>query len=104
MNERQYKKIDDFILVICFDLYYILSCIKENVEPDLNGFEISKEGKTWIKLLTIRDWMERFNYKYKGNYWERKNRKINNNFNEEDEKIWNKKIFPSNKKEMIYNN
>ena len=43
-------------------------------------------------------------YKYKGNYWERKNRKINNNFNEEDEKIWNKKIFPSNKKEMIYNN
>ena len=42
--------------------------------------------------------------KYKGNYWERKNRKINNNFNEEDEKIWNKKIFPSNKKEMIYNN
>ena len=67
LNEGEFKEIDDFVDVVCFDLYYILSCIKENVEPNLNGFEISKEGKTWIKLLTIRDWMERYNYKYKDN-------------------------------------
>ena len=67
LNEGEFKEIDDFVDVVCFDLYYILSCIKENVEPNLNGFEISKEGKTWIKLLTIKDWMERYNYKYKDN-------------------------------------
>ena len=58
-NESKYKKINDYVEVICFDLYYILECIRINEKPDLNGFEISKVGKEWVKLLTIKDWMNK---------------------------------------------
>ena len=58
-NESKYKKIDDYVEVICFDLYYIVECIRKNMEPDLNGFEISENGKKWIKLLAIKDWMNK---------------------------------------------
>ena len=60
-NEGVYKPIDDNVYVICFDLYYILECINKNIQPELNGFEIDKEGKAWIKLLTIKEWMRKFN-------------------------------------------
>ena len=30
-----------------------------NIEPELNGFKISREGKEWIKLLTIKEWMRK---------------------------------------------
>ena len=56
-NESKYKKIDDYVEVICFDLYYIVECIRNNIEPDLNGFKISENGKKWVKLLAIKDWM-----------------------------------------------
>ena len=94
LNEGEFKEIDDFVDVVCFDLYYILSCIKENVESNLNGFEISKEGKTWIKLLTIRDWMERYNYKYKDN--ENKRYPIQKNLNNSKEIISAIMILNSN--------
>ena len=85
--------------MVCFDWYYILSCIKENVEPNLNGFEISKEGKTWIKLLIIGDWMERYNYKYKGH----KNTRypIPKNLNNSKEIISAIMILNSNEKSQL---
>ena len=58
-NESKYKKIDDYVEVICFDLYYIVECIRKNVEPDLNGFEISENGQKWVKFLAIKDWMNK---------------------------------------------
>jgi hypothetical protein len=54
---------NDYVFVICFDLYYILDCIDNNIDPELNRFEISKEGKEWIKLLTIKKWMKNFKNK-----------------------------------------
>ena len=64
LNESKFKKIDDNVYVICFDLYYILDCIDNNIEPELNRFEISKKGKEWIRLLTIKKWMKK-NFKNK---------------------------------------
>ena len=61
-NEGVYKPIDDNVYVICFDLYYILECMNKNIQPELNGFEINQEGKAWIKLLTIKEWMRKYNY------------------------------------------
>ena len=29
------------------------------IEPELNGFKLTSEGKAWIKLLTIKQWMRR---------------------------------------------
>ena len=60
-NEGIYKLIDDNVYVICFDLYYILECINKNIQPELNGFEINQEGKAWIKLFTIKEWMKKYN-------------------------------------------
>ena len=59
LNEGEFKKIDDFVYVICFDLYYILGCIQNKEEPELNGFHLSEEGKKWIKLITIKEWMKK---------------------------------------------
>ena len=56
-NVSDFKPIDDFVYVICFDLNYILYCMNNNIEPQLNGFKITSEGKAWIKLLTIEIWM-----------------------------------------------
>ena len=61
LNETEFKPIDDYVYVFCLDLYYILDCINNNTEPDLGGLKISKEGKEWIKLLTIKDWMTKCN-------------------------------------------
>ena len=63
LNEGIYKEIDDFVYVICFDLYYILQCIEKIEEPDLNGFKINEEGKNWIKLITIKEWMKTYDLK-----------------------------------------
>ena len=59
-NESVFKQIDDYVYLICFDLYYILNCMNNNIVPELNGFEISEEGKAWIKLLTIKQWMRKY--------------------------------------------
>ena len=61
LNETEFKQMDDFVYVFCLDLYYVLDCINDNTEPDLGGLKISKEGKEWIKLLTIKDWMGKLN-------------------------------------------
>ena len=45
--------------IICFDLLYIVDCMDSNIEPELNGFKISREGKEWIKLLTFKEWMKK---------------------------------------------
>ena len=63
LNASEYKPIDDFVYVICFDLNYISDCIDSNIEPELNGFKISKVGKEWVKLLTIRTWMKKCYFK-----------------------------------------
>ena len=63
LNEGVYKEIDDYVYVICFDLYYILQCIEKFKEPDLNGFKITEEGKNWIKLITIKEWMKAYDSK-----------------------------------------
>lgn len=60
LNESAYKEIDDYVYVICFDLCYILDCINEAKEPELNGFKLTSEGKEWIKLLTIKDWLRKY--------------------------------------------
>jgi NADPH-dependent 7-cyano-7-deazaguanine reductase QueF-like protein len=65
LNASEYKPIDDFVYVICFDLNYISDCIDSNIEPELNGFKISKVGKEWVKLLTIRTWMKKCYFKDK---------------------------------------
>ena len=67
-NESKYKKIDDYVEVICFDLYYIVECIRNKIEQDLNGFGISENGKKWVKLLTIKDWMYKCYDDKKKNY------------------------------------
>ena len=59
LNESVFKKIDDYVYVICFDLCYILYCMINTIEPELNGFKLTSEGKAWIKLLTIKQWMRR---------------------------------------------
>ena len=61
LNETEFKLIDDYVNVLCFDLLYILDCINDNKEPDLGGFTISQEGKAWIKLLTVKDWLKKYN-------------------------------------------
>lgn len=63
LNASEYKPIDDFVYVLCFDLNYISDCIDSNDEPELNGFKISKVGKEWIKLLAIRTWMKKCYFK-----------------------------------------
>ena len=60
-NETEFKPIDDYVYVLCIDLYYVLDCINNNLKPDLGELEISQTGKEWIKLLTIRDWMKKLN-------------------------------------------
>ena len=65
LNASEYKPIDDFAYVLCFDLNYISDCIDSNIEPELNGFKISKVGKEWVKLLTIRTWMKKCYFKDK---------------------------------------
>ena len=59
LNSSEFKQIDDYVYVICFDLCYIVQCMDSNIEPELNGFKISREGKEWIKLLTIKEWMRK---------------------------------------------
>ena len=59
LNSSEFKKIDDYVYVICFDLLYIVQSMDSNIEPELNGFKISREGKEWIKLLTIKEWMRK---------------------------------------------
>ena len=59
LNSSEFKQIDDYVYVICFDLLYIVQCMDSNIEPELNGFKISREGKEWIKLLTIKEWMRK---------------------------------------------
>ena len=59
LNSSEFKQIDDYVYVICFDLCYIVQCMDSNIEPELNGFKISIEGKEWIKLLTIKEWMRK---------------------------------------------
>ena len=59
LNSSEFKQIDDYVYVICFDLFYIVQCMDSNIEPELNGFKISREGKEWIKLLTIKEWMRK---------------------------------------------
>ena len=65
LNASEYKPIDDFVYVLCFDLNYISDCIDSNTEPELNGFKISKVGKEWVKLLAIRTWMKKCYFKDK---------------------------------------
>ena len=65
LNVSEYKSIDDFVYVLCFDLNYISDCIDSNTEPELNGFKISKVEKEWVKLLAIRTWMKKCYFKDK---------------------------------------
>ena len=59
LNETEFKPIDDYVWVFCLDLYYILDCINNNSDPQLGRLKLSKEGKEWIKLLTIKEWMKK---------------------------------------------
>ena len=61
LNETVFKPIDDYVYVLCLDLFYILDCINNNEEPELDGLSISREGKEWIKFLTVKDWMKKLN-------------------------------------------
>ena len=36
-----------------------MDCLNKNTEPEL-GLKLSKEGKEWIKLLTIKHWMKKY--------------------------------------------
>ena len=58
-KETDFKLIDDDVYVFCLDLFYVLDCIESNTEPELNGLKLAKEGKEWIKLLTIKHWMRK---------------------------------------------
>lgn len=57
-NETNFEIVDDFIWVLFLDLYYIVDCLNEDREPNLGGLELSHIGKEWIKLLTVKHWME----------------------------------------------
>ena len=59
LNETDFKPIDDYVSVFCLDLYYVVDCLNKNTEPELGGLKLSREGKEWIKLLTINHWMNR---------------------------------------------
>ena len=61
LNETVIKPIDDYVYVFCLDLYYVLDCLNNNIDPNLDGLKLSKEGKEWIKLLTVKDWMKKCN-------------------------------------------
>ena len=65
LNASEFKPIDDFVYVVCFDLNYISECIDSKTEPELNGFKISTVGKEWIKLLAISTWMKKCYFKDK---------------------------------------
>ena len=72
-NETELKPIDDYVYVFCIDLYYIVDCINTNIEPELGGLTLSKEGKEWIKLLAISRWMNKTNSKETERYLVPKN-------------------------------
>ena len=72
-NETELKPIDDYVYVFCIDLYYIVDCINTNIEPELGGLTLSKEGKEWIKLLAISRWMNKTNCKETERYLVPKN-------------------------------
>ena len=60
LNQTEFKLIDDYVYVLCLDLLYIIDCIGGGGESDVGGLSISKEGKEWIKLFTIKYWMINF--------------------------------------------
>ena len=63
LNASEYKPIKDFVYVVCFDLNYISDCNDSKTEPELNGFEISKVGKEWKKLIDYLSWMKKCYFK-----------------------------------------
>ena len=58
LNETNFAIVDDYVWVLFLDLYYIVDCLNEDKEPNLGGLELSHIGKEWIKLLTVKHWME----------------------------------------------
>ena len=58
LNETIFEVVDNYVWVLFLDLYYIVDCLNEDREPNLGGLELSHIGKEWIKLLTIKHWME----------------------------------------------
>ena len=58
LNETIFEVVDNYVWVLFLDLYYIVDCLNEDREPNLGGLELSHIGKEWIKLLTIKYWME----------------------------------------------
>ena len=61
LNETGFKLFDGYGNVLCFDLPHTPDSTNENKEPDLGGFTISQEGKAWIKLLTVKDCLKKYN-------------------------------------------